>query len=370
MRTPTGALSLRLGAPPAAAAVRGGHAVAYWLFACCGMIFVMVVLGGITRLTESGLSITDWQPVIGIVPPLSHAEWLAEFDRYKLIPQYRVLNAGMSLADFQYIFMWEYVHRLWGRLIGVAYFVPLVWLIARRHVPRRLVLPLCGIFLLGAAQGSLGWYMVKSGLVHRIEVSQYRLVAHLALALAIYAATLWVALGLRWPRADGQAARYWRRLGEGLIALVALTICAGGFTAGLHAGLIDNTFPLMERHFVPAAYTRLQPFVRNWFENIVAVQFDHRLLAETTLTAVVALWIAGARAALPRPARLAQHALLAAVLLQFSLGVSTLLLVVPIPLAVCHQAGAVILLSAAILFRHTVREPRPRQLDLAGTAAI
>ena len=357
MRSSTGALPARQRAIPAMQRKHSERAIAYWLFACCGMIFVMVVLGGITRLTQSGLSITDWQPVIGIVPPLSHADWLAEFDRYKLIPQYRVLNAGMSLADFQYIFMWEYVHRLWGRLIGIAYFVPLVWFIARRQVPRRMVLPLCGIFLLGAAQGLLGWYMVESGLVHRVEVSQYRLVAHLALALAIYAATLWLALGLRWPPADGPAASHWRRLGDALIALVGLTICAGGFTAGLRAGLVYNTFPLMDGHFVPVGYARLQPFLRNWFENIPAVQFDHRLLAETTLTAIAVLWLAGGRAALPRRARLAQHALFAAVLLQFSLGVSTLIFVVPIPLAVCHQAGAVVLLSAAIVFRHTLRRP-------------
>jgi heme a synthase len=389
MGTPIGVLSRQMGAEPVAAAVPGRRAVAHWLFACCGMIFVMVVLGGVTRLTQSGLSITDWQPVIGIVPPLSHAAWLAEFDRYKLIPQYRVLNAGMSLTDFQHIFMWEYVHRLWGRLIGVVYFVPLVWFIARRQVPRRLVLPLGGVFLLGAAQGVLGWYMVQSGLAHRVEVSQYRLVAHLALALAIYAVTLWIALGLlrdsapkfvmpgAMPgihvdgrdthghdelggttarRAEAQA-RTWRRLAEALLALVALTICAGGFTAGLHAGLIDNTFPLMDGHFVPAGYARLQPLVRNWFANVEAVQFDHRLLAETTLIAVVALWIAGASAGLPRPAHLARHALLAAVLLQFSLGLSTLLFVVPIPLAAAHQAGAVLLLTAAIVFRHTLRRP-------------
>jgi cytochrome c oxidase assembly protein subunit 15 len=361
MKPSAGAFPLRTGTAPAAdgsrAAARrpGERAIAAWLLLCCGMILVMVVLGGITRLTESGLSITDWQPVIGIVPPLSHADWVAEFDRYKLIPQYRELNAGMSLADFQYIFLWEYAHRLWGRLIGLAYLVPLVWFIARRQVPRRLVLPLCGIFLLGAAQGLLGWYMVESGLVHRVEVSQYRLVAHLALALAIYAATLWIALGIRWRPADRQAPPHWRRLAEALIALVALTICAGGFTAGLHAGLVYNTFPLMGGHFVPAGYAQLQPFVRNWFENIAAVQFDHRLLAETTVTAVALSWLAGRRAALPRSARLALHGLLTAVLVQFALGLSTLLLVVPIPLAAAHQAGAVLLLTAALVFRHSLR---------------
>ncbi len=342
------------------------------------MIFVMVVLGGITRLTLSGVSITEWQPVTGIVPPLSEAAWLAEFEKYRQIPQYKRLNAGMSLADFKYIFWWEYAHRLWGRLIGFAYALPLAWFVVRRRLPRRLLLPLAGIFSLGAAQGALGWYMVESGLADRVEVSQYRLVAHLALALAIYGATLWIALNLLQnphpnppplagegeitaacplPRKRGRAGVgvSWRRSAEALIALVALTICAGGFVAGLNAGLIYNTFPLMGGGFVPEGYAQLQPFWRNWFENVAAVQFDHRLLAETTAAAVLLLWAAGQRAALPHPARLALHALALAALLQFALGVSTLLLVVPIPIAAMHQAGAVLLLSAAIIFRHALQ---------------
>jgi cytochrome c oxidase assembly protein subunit 15 len=357
------------------------------------MIFVMVMLGGITRLTQSGVSITEWQPVIGIVPPVSHADWVAEFDKYKLIPQYRELNAGMSLAQFKTIFLWEYVHRLWGRLIGVVYLLPFLYFLARGRVPRRLGWPLAGVFALGAAQGALGWYMVESGLVGRVEVSQYRLVAHLAMALAIYAATLWIALGLlssiipakagiqgcstdRLPldaRARGHDGneRIWRRAAEVLIALVTLTICAGGFTAGLHAGLTYNTFPLMDGHFLPAGYAQLRPFWRNWFENVAAVQFDHRLLAETTVATVLLLWLAGRRAAMQPAARLALHALLAAALLQFALGVSTLLLVVPIPLAAAHQAGAVLLLTAAIVFRHTLRRPGSAgKLDAARAAAL
>src|SRR5215207_6716348 len=172
------------------------RAIAYWLLFCCGMIFAMVVIGGITRLTLSGLSITEWQPVTGILPPLSEAQWAAEFEKYRQIPQYRQLNLGMSLAEFKSIYFWEYVHRLWGRLIGFAYALPLIYFVVRRQVPRQLILPLCGIFALGVAQGLLGWYMVTSGLAERVSVSQYRLVAHLALALAIYAATLWIALGI------------------------------------------------------------------------------------------------------------------------------------------------------------------------------
>jgi len=261
----------------------------------------------------------------------------------------------MSLADFQTIYWWEYVHRLWGRLIGVVYAVPFLYFWLRGRLPKRLFAPLGGILLLGTAQGALGWYMVESGLADRVDVSQYRLVAHLALALAIYALTLWIALGLFLERPRAEVAAGWRRGAEGVIGLVALTIVAGGFVAGLHAGLIYNTFPLMDGSFVPAGYAELQPWIRNWFENVSAVQFDHRVLAMTTIAAAVLLWIAGRHAPLPRSARLALHALLAAAALQFALGLSTLLLVVPIPLAAAHQAGAVLLLTAAIVFRHALR---------------
>jgi heme a synthase len=372
------------------AARQGLGAVAAWLIFCCAMVFAMVVLGGITRLTLSGLSITQWHPVIGIVPPLSAAQWVAAFGRYKEVPEYRLVHSGMTLGQFKGIYFWEYLHRLWGRLIGLAYAGPLAWFWCRGRLPRRLKGPLVGILGLGFAQGFLGWYMVESGLADRVEVSQYRLTAHLALALLVYAAMLWVALGIirdgggdprpnppppagegvrgvappageilsfslrRW-RGRVREGASWRRAAEFVVALVALTIAAGGFTAGLHAGLTYNTFPLMDGRLVPSGYGQLHPFWRNWFENVAAVQFDHRLLAMTTLSAVVLAGAAGLRAALPRPARAALGALLAAALLQVSLGISTLLLVVPIPLAVCHQAGAVILLTAAIVFRHTLR---------------
>jgi cytochrome c oxidase assembly protein subunit 15 len=334
------------------------------------MIFLMVVIGGLTRLTLSGLSITEWEPVSGVVPPLSGADWTAEFAKYQQIPQYKLINAGMTLAQFKTIFWWEYTHRLWGRLIGFVYLLPFLYFLIRRQIPRRLVAPLAGIFALGAAQGALGWYMVESGLAQRVEVSQYRLTAHLVLALAIYAATLWTALGLLkpGPRAsrphlperagETPAVQVWpRRAAEAILCLVAVTIVAGGFTAGLNAGLVYNTFPLMGGSFVPGEYADLTPFVRNWFENVAAVQFDHRILAMTTAASVVAFWLFARRAAWPRPARIAAHALLGAVALQFSLGLSTLLLVVPIPLAAAHQAGAVLLLTAAIVLRHTLRSP-------------
>jgi heme a synthase len=315
------------------------------------MIFLMVVIGGITRLTWSGLSITEWQPVTGAIPPLSAADWQAQFAKYQQSSQYRLLNAGMSLADFKTIYLWEYVHRLWGRLIGFVYLLPFLFFLARGRIPRRLAWPLAGVFALGGCQGVLGWWMVKSGLADRIEVSQYRLTAHLTLALVIYAATLWTALGLLHARSE-DAPRWLRRASEGVLALVGLTIVAGGFVAGLNAGLTYNTFPLMDGSFVPAGYAELTPFIRNWFENVAAVQFDHRILAMTTVACVVALWLAGSRVALPRPARMALHALLAIALLQLTLGISTLLLAVPIPLAAAHQAGAVLLLTAGLVLRH------------------
>jgi heme a synthase len=333
---------------------RSTRSVAIWLLVCCAMIFLMVVIGGVTRLTWSGLSITEWQPVTGIVPPLSAADWQAEFAKYQQTSQYKLLNAGMSLADFKTIFLWEYVHRLWGRLIGFVYLLPFLYFLVRGRIPRRLAWPLAGIFGLGFAQGALGWWMVESGFVNRIEVSQYRLTAHLALALVIYAATLWTALGLLEKRSE-TAPRWLRRSAEILLYLVSLTIVAGGFVAGLNAGLTYNTFPLMDGSFVPAGYAQLSPFIRNLFENIPAVQFDHRLLAETTAISVIILWLAAARAGLRRHARLALHALLVMALLQVSLGISTLLLVVPVPLAAAHQAGAVLLLTAAIVLRHRLR---------------
>ncbi len=333
--------------------------VAAWLFVCCAMIFVMVMVGGITRLTLSGLSITEWKPIIGVVPPLSASEWAVEFAKYQQIPEYRAVHLAMSLDEFKSIYFWEYLHRLLGRLIGVAFAVPFIWLLARRRLPRRLVAPLASVLLLGFGQGLLGWYMVKSGLADRVEVSQYRLVAHLALALAIYGAILWVALGIvRGPaRADRRsgASPGWRRAAEAVLALVALTISAGGFVAGTRAGLTYNTFPLMDGALVPAGYAQLHPFWLNWFENIAAIQFNHRALATVTATAVVVLWTAGLRAVLPQPVRLALHMLLAAAALQVALGISTLILAVPIALAAAHQAGAVLLLTLAIFLRHTLR---------------
>jgi len=321
----------------------------------------MVVIGGITRLTESGLAITEWQPVTGVLPPLGEAQWAAEFAKYKAIPQYRAIHADMTLGEFKYIFFWEYLHRLWGRLIGVAFAVPFAYFLVRGRISRRLAPRLALLFVLGGLQGTLGWYMVESGLSERVEVSQYRLAAHLAAAALIYAAMLWVALDLIWPaRETARDVRQKRlRFGIGMVlAFVSLTLVAGAFVAGLRAGYIYNTFPLMGGRLVPAEYAALSPFWRNWFENAAAVQFNHRLLAEITVGEVVGLWLFSLRISLGPRARAAMNGLFAIALLQLALGISTLLLVVPLSLAVAHQAGAMLLLTAAVVARHALRRPR------------
>lgn len=350
--------------------VSAERAIATWLFFCCAMIFAMVLIGGITRLTESGLSITEWQPVTGVLPPLSHAEWQAEFDRYKAIPQYRAIHPDMTLAAFKQIFFWEYLHRLWARLIGVVFAAPFLYFLLRGRIPWRLAPRLAGLFVLGGLQGALGWYMVKSGLSQRIEVSQYRLAAHLATAVIIYAATLWVVLDLLWPRAapaQGRARGVLRHGASIVLGLVFLTLIAGAFVAGLRAGYIDNTFPLMQGSFVPPDYAPLTPLWRSWFEDPTTAQFDHRVLAELTWAAVVMLWLYSLHADLPRRARVALHALAVLASLQAGLGISTLLLVVPLPLAVAHQAGALLLLTAALVTRHALAAPR---VDAAARQAL
>jgi heme a synthase len=325
--------------------------VAYWLFVCAAMIFAMVVIGGITRLTESGLSIVEWRPVAGVLPPLSEAEWLAEFEKYRQIDQYKLLNAGMSLAEFKTIFFWEWFHRLWGRLIGLVFFLPFVWFLWTGAVRGRLALKLAGIFALGGLQGFVGWWMVTSGLREAMTaVSHIRLAAHLGLALIIHMLILWVALDLlRGVRPSTRA----RKAGLALTALVFVTVMAGALVAGLDAGMTHNTFPLMDGRVFPAGYFDIDPAWRNLFDNVIAVQFNHRWLGiGTAMAAIYFAWKTRAHdgiwTVLPALAAVAQTCL----------GIATLLLWVPLPLAAAHQAGAVILLSAAIAAAHAAGEKR------------
>ena len=327
------------------------RAIGVWLLVCCAMIFAMAVIGAITRLTESGLSIMEWAPVTGTLPPLSAAEWERVFAIYRRIPEYTELNRDMTLTEFKTIFWWEYVHRLWGRAIGVVFLVPFLWFLLRGRIRRALAPHLVVMFLLGGLQGALGWYMVASGFTERTDVSQYRLVAHLGAAVAIYLYILWVALGLLLPNIEASPdprAGALRRLLVALTALALTTLASGGFVAGTNAGLVYNTFPLMDGAWVPAGYGQIEPWALNLFENQIAVQFNHRLLAVATLGLAGLLWLWSRRLELRARVRQACDLVLAMAALQFGLGVATLLLVVPVGLAALHQAGALGLVTLAL----------------------
>ena len=331
--------------------------VAAWLFLCCALVFAMVVVGGVTRLTHSGLSITEWQPIVGTVPPLSAAAWQDAFAKYQQTPEFQQVNRHMSLDEFKPIFWMEWAHRLLGRLIGLAFFVPFLYFLLRRKLDWSLGWQLAGIFVLGGLQGAMGWYMVKSGLVDDPRVSQFRLTAHLGLAFLIYGLMFWVALGLLHPRdarPDPRLAGL-RTFSTWLVGLIFVMVLTGGFVAGIRAGFAYNTFPLMNGHVVPPELFMLEPWWLNLFSNMATVQFDHRLLAWVLAFLVPWFWLRGCRARLSPAALLACHALLAALVLQAALGIATLLLVVPIWLAAAHQAGAVVLFSAAVWVAHELR---------------
>ena len=313
-----------------------------WLYAIAFFVFCIVIVGGATRLTDSGLSITEWQPLLGVVPPMSEVDWLAAFEKYKLIPQYKVQNAGMSLDDFKFIYWWEWFHRFWARFIAVALALPLIYFTLTRKIESKLWPRLLALLVLGGAQGALGWYMVSSGLIDRVHVSQYRLAAHLTLAAFIYAAIFWVAKGV------GRLRHYPLSLDDWfavfLVALILLQIAAGGFVAGLDAGQGYSTWPKMDGQWIPAGLLEMVPAWRNFFENAMTVQFDHRSLAYLILAAtIVHAW---------RSFALSAMILAYAVFTQACLGVLTLLLHVQLAIALVHQAGAMIVLVTAIWNLH------------------
>src|SRR3954471_1583079 len=331
--------------------------VGVWLLFCCTLVFAMVVVGGITRLTHSGLSMVEWEPLVGAVPPLDQRQWEQVFGQYQATPEYQQVNRGMSLDEFKGIFWWEYFHRLLGRAIGVVFFVPLAWFLARGSINGKLALKLGGVFLLGALQGAIGWYMVKSGLVDDPRVSQFRLTAHLGVALLILAVMLWTALDLLAPPSltRDAARRGLGRFAAVLVTLIFLMALSGGFVAGIRAGFAYNTFPLMNGHVVPPGIFMLHPWWSNLFSNMATVQFNHRMIAWLLMLLVPAFWIVAGRVALPPRTRLATHALLGMLVVQVVLGVSTLVLGVPIALAAAHQSGAVLLLSVALWSAHELR---------------
>lgn len=340
---------------PATPRAMGHHAargrlwpVAAWLACVAGLVAVMVVVGGLTRLTESGLSITEWAPVTGTVPPLSADDWQAEFDKYRQIPQYQLVNKGMSLDEFKVIYWWEWGHRFLGRLIGVAFFVPFVVFLATGRLRGPLAWTCAGLFVLGGLQGVLGWYMVASGLTERVSVSQYRLAAHLGLAFVIFAALAWVVLDIV-RRGAGRMAGRWVWWTGGLAALVYVQIVAGAFVAGLDAGFIYNTWPLMDGALIPDG---LYAAERAVFEDHLTVQFNHRMLAYLlAVLTVVFCWRAVAGNA-PRHLRRAAMWFATALAGQILIGIWTLLAVVPIWLGGLHQFGALVVLGFAVYLLH------------------
>tara|TARA_E500000331_G_scaffold308770_1_gene314450 strand:- start:1799 stop:2842 length:1044 start_codon:yes stop_codon:yes gene_type:complete len=328
------------------------RALIIWLVSCAAMVAVMMLIGAITRLTESGLSMVEWRPLIGALPPLSTPEWERVFDLYRKTSEYRLENAGMSLSDFKTIFWWEFIHRLWGRLIGVVFGVPLIWYWWRGYIPPRLRPHLFALFVLGAVQGIIGWWMVKSGFVDRHDVSQYRLTVHLSMAFLILGYILWLVADLATGvNAVSRTADWLRHFLSATLIVVFVTVMSGGLVAGLGAGFDYNTWPLIAGAWVPSDLFGTVPFWNAAFDDILTVQFDHRMLAYVTVASVLCVSGFGYRLAQSRWQKLILLLFAGMAVMQIALGIATLLSVVAIPLAVLHQAGAILLFSAAILAR-------------------
>ena len=327
-------------------AARTDNFAFWWLIVMAVLVAIMVLIGGVTRLTGSGLSMVEWRPLMGTLPPLSAAEWQRVYDLYLASPEYNEFNYGMDLAGFKTIFFWEYVHRLWGRILGVAFILPFLWLIIRRNVPNGFGGRLFALLVLGGSQGVIGWWMVKSGLTADATVSQYRLAVHLGMALVIFGLLLWTALDIRYGRAPLP-----RGHAGGTLAIVALTILAGALVAGMDAGLLYNHYPLMGDGLVPVEYG--EEGLLDAFENPASAQFHHRWIALLAVLAVITLALRGRRHPASRgPANL----VLAVVVAQFVLGIAVLLHGVPVSLGAMHQSGAVLLLASLVWTIH--RMPR------------
>lgn len=336
------------------------RAVRFWLFAVAAAIFLTLVVGGATRLTKSGLSIVEWKPVTGVLPPLSEPDWQAEFKKYQEIPQYRERNSGMSLHEFKTIYWWEWSHRVFARLTGAVFLVPFLFFLWRGWIPPRLRVRLWTIFGAGAALGAVGWWMVSSGLAgsERVSVSQYRLAFHLTLACVIYAAVLWTAQDLM-PRPPKAVPRRLRVTATAIALLVLLQIYLGALVAGLHAGLVYNTWPLIDGALVPDAARLwfIAPAWRNLFENTLTAQFDHRMLA-------YAIWLIAILHGIDawRTQQAWRGALTLAVMItaQAALGIVTLLMVTPLHLALAHQLMAILVLTVAVVHGERLSKPKPQ----------
>ncbi|XP_051203393.1 heme A synthase COX15 isoform X1 [Lolium perenne] len=354
-------------------------AVGIWLFGCAAWVFSMVILGGVTRLTRSGLSMTEWK-FAGGLPPMSEEEWLLEFEKYKLSPEYMRVNKGMNLEDFKFIYWMEYAHRMWGRALGFVFAVPFGYFVAKGYVTRQLGLRLSALFALGGGQGLIGWWMVKSGLEEPASeyveprVSPYRLAAHLTSAFAIYCGILWTALSVVMPEPPAESMNWvkgaakLRKLAIPVSAVVGITAVSGAFVAGNDAGRAYNTFPKMGDTWIPEDVFSMVPFIRNFFENTSTVQLNHRILATTTLLSVSGLWLAARKIDMHPAVKSLVGSTLGMAALQVTLGISTLLMYVPTSLGSAHQAGALTLLSLMILLTHTLRRPSPALLKSLASA--
>jgi cytochrome c oxidase assembly protein subunit 15 len=355
--TEPGAGSGRDGAGPATGA-DARRRLALWLAVCAGFVCAVLIVGGITRLTRSGLSIVEWQPLVGAVPPLSAQEWSTLFDQYRATPEFRLVNPDMTLEGFQRIFWWEYAHRLLARAAGLVFLLPFLGFLRARAVSGPLAWRLGAIFALGAAQGALGWFMVRSGLVDDPRVSPLRLAAHLGLALLLIGAMLWTSWGLRTAAAPR---RPLSRLAAAAVAAVFAMALTGAMVAGTRAGFGFNTFPLMDGSIAPPGMLQLSPWYLNFLYNLATVQFVHRASAVVVIALTLALWASVRRAEAPAGrVRAASAAMLAALALQVTLGIATLLSVVALPLAAAHQAGAVLLYASTLWTAFTLTRAAAR----------
>ena len=335
--------------------------VSTWLWSIAGLVFLMVFLGGATRLTESGLSITEWKPLVGVVPPISHAAWLEAFDKYKQIPQYASLFPDMTLGHFQAIFLMEWLHRLVARLLGAALIVPLVVFWIRGMLTTRLKLQMLGIFVLGGLQGFVGWWMVSSGLSGRVEVAQERLATHLLLASITFAVVVWIASAQKTDERVERVPAWLRPVASLTVLLVLAQIGLGALVAGLRAGAAYNTWPLMDDHFIlpSTVLGAMSPLWRNFVDNVAEVQFQHRTMAYLLLAVTIAQAVTTARAVPGTSAKRRAVALAGLVAAQATIGIITLILAVPIWAGLMHQLFAMIVLAVSVVHRQRLEAVRP-----------
>ncbi|MGD8784151.1 MAG: COX15/CtaA family protein [Thioalkalispiraceae bacterium] len=334
------------------------RAIALWLIFVAILIYAMVILGGVTRLTGSGLSMVEWDPIMGVLPPFTEQEWQETFGKYKQFPEYQKKNLHMDLEGFKDIFVFEYAHRMLGRFIGLAFLIPFLFFLFKKRIRSELTPKLIIMFILGGLQGLLGWYMVKSGLVSDPHVSQYRLAAHLSAAILIYSYILWVAWGLLNPEPQNSWVRGIESLRRNVkiaALLIVIMILSGAFVAGTRAGHGFNTFPLMNGYFIPPGLFDMSPFYLNFFENPTTIQFNHRMIAYLLILYIPIVWYSSKKYTLIPHTRNAFHLLLFIFIVQVVLGITTLLYEVPVALGAAHQGGALLLLTVVLYVVHELR---------------